>query len=89
MSKTTAGSVTAISVAVTSTPVLPLNLGRREVTICNDGANIVYLALGITAVANNGIRLTAAGGSYTTNLWEGAINAIALTGTTVLTVAEF
>jgi hypothetical protein len=85
----TANSTTAVSVATTSTAVLPQNLGRRELTICNDGANIVYLGLGPTAATSNGIRLAASGGSYTTNLWKGAVSAIAVTGTTVITVAEF
>lgn len=88
MSKTTAGSVTAVSVATSTTAIVGQNLGRRELTIVNDGANIVYLALGSTATANNGIRL-AAGASYTTNLWQGPVSGIALTGATVVTVAEF
>jgi hypothetical protein len=89
VSKTTAGPTTAVSVATSTTPILAQNLGRRELTICNDGANIVYLALGSTAVASNGIRLAASGGSYTTNLWQGPVSGIALTGATVVTVAEF
>lgn len=87
MSRTTANN-TFVSVALTDTPVLALNLGRRELTIVNDGANIVYLALGATAVAGSGIRL-AAGASYTTNLWEGTVRAIALVGATNITVAEY
>ena len=89
MSKTTAGSTTAVSVATSSTPIVGQNLGRRELTITNDGANIVYLALGSTAIASNGIRLAASGGSYTTSRWQGPVSAIALTGATVVTVAEF
>jgi hypothetical protein len=90
MSKTTAGPVTFISVGTTDTAILPANLGRREVTIVNDGANVVYLSFGTgAAVANAGVRLNAAGGSYTTNNWEGAIRGIAVTAASVLTVAEF
>jgi hypothetical protein len=60
-----------------------------EVTICNDHATqVVYLALGATAVANQGIRLSAAGGSYTTSAFTGAINAIATGAGTVVTFAE-
>ena len=88
MSKTTSSATTAVNVGTTDTVVLATNLGRREVTIVNDGANIVYLSLGRAATAANGIRL-AAGASYTTNLWEGSINAIALTAATNVTVAEF
>lgn len=89
MSKTTAGPTTAVSVGTTDTAVLAANPGRREVTIVNDGANIVYLSFGVAATANNGVRLNAAGGSFTTNNWTGAIRGIALTGATVVTVAEF
>lgn len=90
MSKTTAGPTTAVSVATTDTPVLASNLGRREVTIVNDGANVVYLSFGTgAATANAGVRLNAAGGSYTTNNWQGAIRGIAVTAASVVTVAEF
>jgi hypothetical protein len=89
MSKTTAGSTTAVSVGTTDTAILPANLGRREVTIVNDGANVVYLSFGTAAVANAGVRLNAAGGSYTTNNWEGTIRGIAVTAASVVTVAEF
>jgi hypothetical protein len=89
MSKTTAGPTTAVSVLVTNTPVLALNQGRRSVTIVNDSANIVYLGLGVPATANNGVRLNASGGSWSETQWEGSVNAIALTGTSVVTVAEF
>lgn len=89
MSKTSAGGTVGIDVLVTDTVVLPLNVGRREVTIVNDGANIVYLSFGVAATANSGVRLNASGGSYTTNNWQGKINGIALTGTTHVTVCEF
>jgi predicted ester cyclase len=88
MSKNTAGSVTAVSVATTDTPIVSANLGRIEITIVNTSANIVDLAFGITAVAANGVRL-AAGASYTTTNWKGAIRGIAQTGASVVTVAEF
>lgn len=73
----------------TSAAVVPANAQRVEVTICNDHATqIAYLALGATAVLNQGIRLAPAGGSYTTQAFTGAINAIATGATTVLTFAE-
>jgi hypothetical protein len=63
-----------VSVGTSTTTVATQNLGRRELTIVNDGTNIVYLALNTTdgttvptAVANSGIRLNASGGSWTTN----------------------
>jgi len=89
----TSGSV---SVLITTTTVLAQNIGRREVTIVNDNATqVVYLALNTTdgstvptAVASSGIRLNAAGGSWTTNAYKGAIAAISVGGTSVVTVAE-
>jgi len=89
MSKTTAGGTTAVNVGTTDTAILGQNLGRREVTIVNDGANVVYLSFGTAAVANAGVRLNAGGGSYTTNNWEGMIRGIAVTAASVVTVAEF
>jgi len=89
MSKTQAGSVTAVSVGTGNTTIVPTNVGRRELTIVNDGANTVYLSFGINATASNGVRLNSSGGSFTTNNWEGAVNGIAPGGATVVTVAEF
>lgn len=80
-----------VSVATSSTAVLAKNTARSHVLIVNDSTNVVYLALGATAVANKGIRLNASGGSYEINdqnLFIGAINAIAVGGTSVVTVVE-
>jgi hypothetical protein len=88
MSKTTAVN-TAVSVGTSSTAVIGQNVGRREITIVNDSANTVYLALGATAAMNSGIRLNASGGAYTTNLWEGAVSAISGVAASVVTVAEY
>lgn len=84
----------AVSVAITDTPVVPLNTGRQEITIVNDSANVVYLKLQTivgqlpVAAANQGVRLNANGGSYTTGVFLGAINAIAVGGVSVITVTE-
>lgn len=79
----------SVTVGGSSTAVVAANDARVEVTICNDHATqIVYLALGSTAVLNKGIRLNAAGGSYTTGAFSGAINAIATGAGTVVTFAE-
>lgn len=84
--KTPSSSAT---IGVASAVVVPANPQRVEVTICNDHATqVAYLSLGGTAVANTGIRLAAAGGSYTTQAFTGAINAIATGATTVLTFSE-
>lgn len=94
MSRMQANATQAVTVTTSSTAIVSADPGRREITIVNDGANIVYLALqssgsAPTAVANSGIRLNASGGSYTTNLFEGAIAGIALTASCVVTVANF
>ncbi len=78
-----------VSVGTSSVEVVPANEQRVEITICNDHASqIVYLALGGAAVANRGIRLNAAGGSYTTTSFTGAINAIASGAATGVSFTE-
>lgn len=87
-----------VSVGAASGSVVAANISRRELTIVNDHATqIVYLALNTTdgsggttptAVLNTGIRLNAAGGSWTTNAYKGPVAAISVGGTSVLTVVE-
>jgi hypothetical protein len=91
----TAKTSGTISVGTSSTTVCAANISRRELTIVNDGANVIYLALNTTdgstvptAAASNGIRLAATGGSWTTNAYKGPVAGIALTGATAVTVAE-
>lgn len=80
---------TAVSVGGTSTQVAAAFPGRVEITICNDHATqIVYLSLGVAATANSGIRINAAGGSYTTRSYSGAIFAIATGSATGVLVSE-
>lgn len=69
-----------ISVGTSSTSVLSAAAGRKWASIVNDSDNVVYLSLGGTAVLNEGIRLNSNGGSFVisaTNLYTGAVNAIA------------
>lgn len=67
-----------VSVGAASVEVVPANRNRLEVTVCNDHATqVLYLSLGGTAVVGQGVRLNAAGGSYSTSAFTGAINAIA------------
>lgn len=81
---------TSVSVSnAASTVVAAANRDRAEITICNDGANIVYLRLaGTGATANQGIRLNANGGSWTSGAYTGAVCGIAMTAATVVTVSE-
>jgi hypothetical protein len=77
----------AVAVTTSSTPVASANGGRVEMTITNDHATaIVYLSLGGTAAVSTGIRLNAAGGSYTTHAYQGAVTAIGSAAATVLVV---
>lgn len=91
----TAKTSGAVNVGTGSTTVLPFNISRREVTIVNDGTNIVYLALNTTdgvtvptAAADSGIRLNASGGSWTSSHYKGPIAGIALVAANIVTVAE-
>lgn len=85
-----------ISVGAASGTIVASNISRRELTVVNDHATqIVYLALNTTdgstvptAVLNSGIRLNAAGGSWTTNAYKGPVAGIATGAATGVTVAE-
>lgn len=87
---------TTVSVGTSTGAVVAGNISRRELTIVNDHATqIVYLALNTTdgtttptAVVNSGIRLNAAGGSWTTNAYKGPVAGIASGASTGVTVAE-
>lgn len=84
----------AVSVATSSTVVAIANPDRQEIVVVNDGANIIYLQLSTvpgvapTAVANQGARIAAGGGSWSSAVYTGPVAAIALTGATVMTVME-
>ena len=58
---------TQATVAVNNTTavdVLQPNAQRQYALFINDSANIIYLMIGATAVASQGIRLNPNGGSY-------------------------
>ena len=95
----TAGSVTIAPVVVTSvaetTPtvtttsstILAANPNRKDALIINTGAVDVFLSRGGTAVASRGIILKAGGSAYEingSNLYKGAVNAIASAATSLL-----
>ena len=87
---------TSAPLAVTAVSQLALaaNADRLTALFINDGANTIYLMEGAAAVANQGIRLNANGGSYQMsqpigNLYRGAVYAIAaVAGPTNLLVKE-
>jgi len=71
----------AVTVTSTTTQALAANANRKYVLLVNDSDTAIYIKLGAAAVANEGIRLNANGGSYEMsnlggNLYAGAINAI-------------
>jgi|TARA_R100001530_G_scaffold17438_2_gene15072 hypothetical protein len=78
----------------TSTGVaLAANHERSYALFVNNSDTVIWLRLGEDAVANQGIRLNATGGSYemsaqTGNLYGGAVNAISSGSTKVLLVTE-
>ena len=81
------------SMSTTSATVLAANAARRYAVVVNDGTSDVYINLGGTAVANQGIRVNAGGGSYSIspvwgNLFTGAINGITAAGTATMLVTE-
>ena len=55
---------TELGVTATSQEALALNHERMYAMFINDSTNVIYLRLGETAIANEGIRLNSAGGSY-------------------------
>ena len=87
----TASTSGAVTVGNTTTSVLASNPDRKSATFVNDSDEAIYLQLGANAVLNEGIRLNAAGGSYTidhNNLFTGAVNAICSSGSKNLVVTE-
>ena len=60
----------------------------------NDGTAVIWIAINQTAVANEGIRLNASGGSYYISDYQGnlnreAINCITASASIVLLVTEW
>lgn len=71
--------------------ILGKNPGRVSAIMSNDSDTICYIALAVPAVANQGIRLNANGGTYeinSTNPWFGEIHAISVGATKRLTITE-
>lgn len=79
-----------VSVGTSSSVIVPANGDRIELNVINDHATqIVYLRLdGGPAVVGQGIRLNAAGGSWTTQAYQGPVSAIATGVATGVTIAE-
>ena len=85
-----------VSVGTVSTVIRAKNIGRRKIILVNDHATaVVYVQLATangvqpTAVVGSGIRLNAAGGSYTEDGFDGGISAISTAAATNVCVTEF
>ncbi len=73
---------------------LAANQGRVSALFINDGTSTIWIKVGEDAVANEGIRLNALGGSYyisdkDSNLDREAVNCITASATVVLLVVEW
>lgn len=86
-----ATALAAKAVGSSTTEVLAARTGRVCATFVNDSDETIYLALGVNAVMNRGIRLNANGGAYEinwTNMFRGAVDAICTSGGKNLCVME-
>ena len=84
---------TTASMTSSTAAVLALNDDREYALIVNDGSVDVYLKIGAVAIANQGIRINANGGSYEMNsalgnLSDVAVNGITVSGTATVIVTE-
>ena len=78
---------TTPSVTDTSSTILAANPNRKDALIINTGTVDIFLSRGGTAVIGRGIVLKAGGSAYEingSNLFKGAINAIAASATSSL-----
>lgn len=76
-----------------SAQMLAANANRQYALLQNDGTVDVYIKVGAAAVANQGIRLLANGGSYEMgaafgNLCTSAINGLAASNSATVLVTE-
>ena len=84
----------AISCTSSTGEALAVNGGRISALFVNDGTSTIWIAINQAAVANEGIRLNANGGSYYINDADGnldreAINCITASATVILLVTEW
>ena len=84
----------AVTCANTTTEALALNGGRVSALFVNDSTQTIWIAVNQNAVANEGIRLNANGGSYYIsdldgNLDREAVNCIVASGTGIILVTEW
>jgi hypothetical protein len=83
--KTPKGKVTA---KTSSETLAAANESRVALYVTNVGANNVFLALGATAVAEEGILLTKEGGGTVIDNYSGAVAVITKSGESVVSLSE-
>lgn len=84
---------TAATIGATTGVALAANANRKYALLVNDSDSVIYIKFHAAAVANEGIRLNASGGSYEISAQQGnldvrAINAISSGAGKVLLVTE-
>lgn len=80
-----------VTVGSSTTQIAPVNANRLYLAIVNDSDEDIYLALGNSAVLNEGIRINANGGSFEmngTNLFTGIVNGICSSGSKNVTLLQ-
>jgi uncharacterized protein (DUF2345 family) len=82
MPSTSFQSHTTASMSTSTTAVLAANRSRKFVLVVNDSDTDVYLKIGVAAVANQGIRINANGGSFTMSPQHGNLDQRAINGIT-------
>ena len=83
----------AVSVGSSTTAIIAANSARRYLLLVNDSDEVIYVKLGAAAVANQGIRINASGGTLELsplngNLYRGAVNGICASGSKTMLVTE-
>jgi hypothetical protein len=88
--------VNPVSVGTSSVAILNSNSSRKEVIVVNTGTTVIYLGFGQTpsttayhvALAKCTSANDGSGGSWTSDMWKGAINAIGSAGGGTVCVTE-
>jgi len=69
---------TAVNATTSDAQVLAANANRKYLLVINDSDTVIYLMVGGTAVANQGIRLNANGGNFEMSLAMGNLSTAAI-----------
>ena len=85
---------TTTTCANTTTEILDAETGRVAALFVNDSSQVIYIKINEDAVASEGIRLNANGGSYYMGPTEGnldteAVDCIVASGTGLMLVTEW